>query len=80
MMGFFLPRSLRAVGSSSPALHFLPPDEDALLNLQAAVDACFALVGYEQLLDYSGSPPPPPLNNTESTWLDQILHDAGLRI
>lgn len=30
----------------------LAPDADIPLDLQAAVDACFALVGYEDLLDY----------------------------
>jgi hypothetical protein len=58
----------------------LPPDGDVLLNLQAAVDACFELVGYEQLLDYSNPPPPPPLSNAELAWVDQMLHDAGVRI
>lgn len=37
----------------------LAPDPDAVLNLQAAVDACFALVGYELLLDYTPPPPRP---------------------
>ncbi len=39
----------------------LSPDPDVVLDLQAAVDACFALVGYERLLDYASPPPPPPL-------------------
>ena len=51
----------------------LAPDEDVLLNLQTAVDACFELVGYEQLLDYTAAPPPPPLNQAEATWLQQTL-------
>lgn len=37
----------------------LPPDPDVPLDLQAAVDACFDLVGYERLLDYAGPPPRP---------------------
>lgn len=58
----------------------LPADEDVLLNLQAAVDACFALVGYEHLLDYTAAPPPPPLSETEASWLEQLLLTTGMRI
>lgn len=57
----------------------LPPDDDVLLNLQAAVDACFELVEYEQLLNYTAAPPPPPLNEAETTWLEQTLRRTGLR-
>lgn len=45
----------------------LPPDPDVTLDLQAAVDACFELVGYENLLDYT-QPPPPPLAPAEADW------------
>jgi hypothetical protein len=51
----------------------LPPDEDVPLNLQQAVDDCFALVGYEALLDYSQSPPPPDLTGKDAEWLKHIL-------
>jgi hypothetical protein len=47
----------------------LPPDPDVPLRLQAAVEACFELVGYERLLDYDQPPPPPPLNADDLTWL-----------
>ena len=59
-----------------PLLH---PDPDVVLDLQAAVDACFALVGYERLLDYPDPPPPPPLNNEDAAWVDDCLRAAGLR-
>jgi hypothetical protein len=51
----------------------LPPDEDVPLNLQQAVDDCFAVVGYEDLLDYSQPPPPPPLDEDERNWLEMVL-------
>lgn len=51
----------------------LPPDEDAPLELQRAVDACFQLVGYERLLDYSAAPPPPPLSEADAAWLAERL-------
>ncbi|MDW8270035.1 MAG: DUF4058 family protein [Anaerolineae bacterium] len=57
----------------------LPPDPDVSLDLQAAVDACFALVGYERLLDYTQPPPPPPLADEDAAWADELLRRAGWR-
>ncbi len=57
----------------------LAPDPDVALDLQAAVDGCFALVGYERLLDYAGPPPPPPLSPADAQWLDEVLRKAGYR-
>jgi hypothetical protein len=51
----------------------LPPDEDVALDLQRAVDDCFALVRYERLLDYTVPPPPPPLSETDMSWLRERL-------
>jgi len=60
-------------------LPLLPPDPDVPLDLQAAVDACFALVGYERLIDYTQPPPPPVLPPEEAAWVDATLRAAGLR-
>jgi hypothetical protein len=49
-----------------PLLH---PDPDVPLDLQAAVKACFDLVGYERLLDYSAPPPPPLLSDEDTAWV-----------
>lgn len=57
----------------------LRPDPDVPLDLQAAVRACFELVGYERLLDYTKPPPPPPLSEPETSWLADCLHRAGIR-
>jgi len=46
----------------------LPPDPDVTLSLQAAVDECFKLVGYERLLDYTPPPPPPELSAEDAAW------------
>jgi len=47
----------------------LPPDPDVTLDLQAAVRACFDLVGYERLLNYHEPLPPPALNEAETVWV-----------
>ncbi|MFQ5874842.1 MAG: DUF4058 family protein [Dehalococcoidia bacterium] len=57
----------------------LPPDPDVPLDLQAAVQACFDLVGYERMLDYSGPPSPPPLSDDDAAWIADLLRAAGLR-
>jgi hypothetical protein len=57
----------------------LAPDPDVALDLQAAVDACFALVGYELLLDYTREPPPPELNAEDRAWVSERLRAAGAR-
>ena len=56
----------------------LPPDPDVPLDLQAAVKECFDLVGYERLLDYAASPPPPPLSEGDATWAAEVVLAAGL--
>jgi hypothetical protein len=55
----------------------LPPDPDVPLGIQAAVKACFDLVGYERLLDYSGPPPPPALGEKDAAWVADRLRVAG---
>lgn len=56
----------------------LPPDPDVKLDLQAAVDACFNLVGYERLLDYSVPPPPSELSAEDAKWLAEQRQAVGL--
>jgi len=55
----------------------LPPDPDVPLDLQAAIKACFDLVGYERLLDYAAPPPPPPLSESDAVWAAEVLRAAG---
>ncbi len=52
----------------------LPPDPDVPLDLQRAVAACYDLVHYERLLDYTVLPPPPPLGEADSVWLSDLLN------
>jgi hypothetical protein len=56
----------------------LPPDPDVALDLQAAVTACFTLVGYEDLLDY-GAKPPAGLTEEEKLWVVETLQKQGFR-
>jgi hypothetical protein len=49
----------------------LPPDADVPLDLQRAVDACYDLVHYERLLDYTVAPPPPPLGEADAVWVSE---------
>ena len=56
----------------------LPPDKDAALDLQRAVEACFALVGYELLLDYRAAPPVPEFDANALAWIDDRLRSAGM--
>ncbi|MBI3328515.1 MAG: DUF4058 family protein [Nitrospinae bacterium] len=44
-----------------------PPESDVPLDLQAAVQACCELVGYERLLDYAAPPPPPGLSADDAS-------------
>lgn len=57
----------------------LSPDPDVPLDVQAAVRACFELVGYERLLDYTAPLPPPALAATDATWMEGLLRTVGLR-
>lgn len=72
------PISLRAALPTVP-VPLLPPDADVALDMQAAVRECFALVGYERLLDYSGPPPSPELSAVDTTWMEEVLQAAGYR-
>ena len=50
----------------------LRPDPDVVLDMQAAVDACFALVGYERLLNYRADPPG-ALSEADRAWVRERL-------
>ena len=56
----------------------LPPDADVALDLQKAVDACFALVGYQRLLDYAQPPPPPSFTPEDARWIEQQIQHYQL--
>lgn len=55
----------------------LPPDADVVLDLLAAVDAGFALVGYERLLNYRAAPPG-ALSAADQAWVAAHLAAQGL--
>ena len=49
----------------------LLPDPDVPLDLQAALDACFDLVGYERLLDYAQ--PLADLSAADAGWVGDTI-------
>jgi hypothetical protein len=51
----------------------LPPDPDVPLALQMVVEACFELVGYQRLLDYSQAPPLPLLSQEDTEWVMSVI-------
>jgi hypothetical protein len=51
----------------------LPPDPDVILDLQAAIDACFQLVGYERLLNYAAPPPLPEMSPADLAWVQERI-------
>ena len=51
----------------------LPPDPDIPLALQPAIEACFELVGYHRLLDYSQIPPSPALSSEDLAWVESLI-------
>jgi hypothetical protein len=57
----------------------LDPDPDLLLDLQAAFEASFDVVGYDLLIDYSAPPPAPELPAEGASWLDGVLKARGIR-
>ncbi len=61
------------------SIPLLPPDAGAAMDLQRAVDACFALVGYDLLIDYTQPPPPPAMSAEELARIDERLRAAGVR-
>src|SRR3989442_7552602 len=72
------PLPLRAPLPAVP-VPLLPPDPDVPLDMQAAVQACFDLVSYERLLDYTSPPPTPEFNPEDAAWVDEVLRTAGYR-
>jgi hypothetical protein len=54
------------------------PDPDVALDLGAVVAAVYERGGYATLIDYS-QPPPPPLSEAESAWLDEHLRAQKAR-
>jgi len=54
----------------------LPPDPDAPLDLQSAVNACFDLVGYERLLDYARPLSAPELSAEDAAWVKAQIETA----
>ncbi|MBW3540399.1 MAG: DUF4058 family protein [Planctomycetes bacterium] len=53
-------------------------DEDAVLDLQEAVERAYEIGPYQDRLDYT-RPPMPPLSDDDARWADELLKDKGFR-
>jgi len=49
------------------------PDPDVTLDLPAVVATLYDDGGYDMLIDYSQSPPPPKLSDEEAKWVEELL-------
>jgi hypothetical protein len=53
------------------------PDKDVTLDLAAALAAVYDEAFYHLSLDYTQEPPPPPLTEEDSTWLETQVEKRG---
>lgn len=53
-------------------------DEEPVLDLQAVLQLVYKRGRYHLAVDYT-QPPQPPLSNADMAWVDEQLHEAGLR-
>jgi hypothetical protein len=53
------------------------PDSNAVLDLQAAMNAIYDEAGYDLSIDYTQSPPPPALSDADREWMQQLLNRIG---
>lgn len=48
-------------------------------SLSAALRQIYASANYERRINYHEPPPAPELSSTDAAWLEQHLHECGLR-
>jgi hypothetical protein len=56
----------------------LPDDPPVELDLQQALTVIYDIIGYDELIDYTRSPPG-PLTSAEAGWVEEQLRRAGRR-
>uniref|UniRef100_A0A0C1R9I2 DUF4058 family protein n=4 Tax=Nostocales TaxID=1161 RepID=A0A0C1R9I2_9CYAN len=52
------------------------PDPNAVLNLQAALNAIYDEAGYDLSIDYTQAPPPPAFNGEDIEWIDLQIQSS----
>jgi hypothetical protein len=62
----------------SVLIPLLPGDKSVSLDLQLALSVVYGIIGYDELVDYTQSPPG-PLNKAEIDWIEEQLRRAGRR-
>lgn len=50
------------------------PDSDAVLDLQAALNAIYDEAGYDLSIDYTQSPPLPAFSEGDREWMRNLLN------
>jgi hypothetical protein len=51
----------------------LPPDDDVVLDLPAALTAIYDEAAYDLSIDYSQPPPPPEFSEADQQWIHTLL-------
>ena len=60
------------------ALPLRGPDEDLVVDLNGLLHGLYDRAAYDLTVNYRGEPVP-PLTGADHTWMDALLHAAGLR-
>jgi hypothetical protein len=56
----------------------LPPDKDAILDLQAILKNCYEEAIYDLSINYQQAPPPPVLSEEDRAFVQEVLKRSGL--
>jgi hypothetical protein len=54
-------------------------DDQAQLDLGRCFAVAYDRIAADDEVDYSAEPPPPPFGKSDTTWLNQLLRERGLR-
>lgn len=58
---------------SKISVPLLRPDPDVVVDLQALLNRCYDIGGYDRFLNYDEGPPSPPLSPDDLVWVRDVL-------